>query len=259
VKRRGTKHAAVVFEAFFGRTFRRKIDRVLKIKAEQIAERVVVFVSGEATDDVPPTSRTPGFHCLTKRQSESVDNDLTLRPFRLCPGLLGWHLADVDQVEHFLPHVGVAAVDQVGIEFIETQIRFLLVRAVAAHAVLREERSNLGFIVARAGDGRNRYEKREETCAKGVGHFRIRLLFGRESVISEGASRSVAEAAYVLVATGARVRCAVYQNYLTISSRITRDRDQTSASVPVLSANESVSTPSFWSIVTKRFDSGSSS
>ena len=146
MKGRRAEHAAVVFESFLSSTFRRQVSRVLQIEAEQITQRVVVFVGGEASQDIPPAGGPLRFHRLPKRCCECLNNDLPFGAFGLSLRLFRWHLADVDQVEHFLPHVCVAAKDHVGVELVDTQISFLFAGTVTAHTILREKRPNVRLV-----------------------------------------------------------------------------------------------------------------
>ena len=129
---------------------------------KQVAKCVVVFVCRHTPQDIPSSGGTPGFHGLAKRCRESVDNHLAFRSSWPLLRLFRWHLVDVDQIKHFLPHVRVAPADHVGIELVETQISFLPGRAVTTHAVFRQKRPDACFVVACARHRGKHRHKREQ-------------------------------------------------------------------------------------------------
>ena len=130
---------------------------------QKVMECVVVFIGRKTAKYISSAGGPLCFHRVTKRSGQRVDNDLSLGPEWMLFRLFRRHLADIDEIQHLLPHVGVRAVDHVGIESINPKIRLLLIWTVATDAVFGQKRLNLGLITFARSAALEQKENRRES------------------------------------------------------------------------------------------------
>ena len=140
MRRREREHRADALEAVPARVFVERAGRIdIEVHAEQIVNRVAVFLAAEAV----VRHGTAIGHARRLAFFDARGNPVGDFPQFGGLGLrfLFWrHLAGVDAKQNFGPALGVRQVIEIGGQRVHAEVALLLLLAVAAEAVLGEER-----------------------------------------------------------------------------------------------------------------------
>ncbi len=152
---RGDERLANIVEVFGGLIAREMIGRIKHdgVQMQEIAHRVSVFSCVDPSQDGLATRSLVGLMVLIKPCGQPID-DRTPIVFGWLLGVIGWHLAKIQLVNHILVvNEHFVAVDGAGKQ-VKATISLLFIRTMTVRTVLPKERLNLELETNLIGGGR---------------------------------------------------------------------------------------------------------